>query len=112
MSCGLDRIILDEDLGVAGDDEEGIGMLANDSLNYGMWGDFVQYSTMNAEHNPVILRMISGAAYRDVVRQNFDRVEAEKAANQREAVSPVGVAHEEVVRAAGRGRQEDGRRRP
>ena len=62
---------------VKGDDEEGIGMLANQSLNYGNWGDFVQYSTNNPAHNPVILRVASSRAYTEVVQRNFDRVKDE-----------------------------------
>lgn len=38
----------------SGDDCEGIGFLANTSLNYGEWGDIVHYTTDNPEHNPII----------------------------------------------------------
>lgn len=63
---------------IEGNDEEGIGFLANQSLNYGNWGDLVQYSTYNPECNPVILKVVSGDAFTDARKRQFDRAAGEQ----------------------------------
>lgn len=63
---------------IEGDDEEGIGFLANTSLEHGVWGDLVQYSTYNPDCNPVILTVASGDAFADARKRQFDRAEGEQ----------------------------------
>ena len=63
---------------VAGNGDEGIGMLSNDSLNEGDWGDLVQYASHDPNCNPIIIKLAPAPKrLRPVIQRQLERAEAE-----------------------------------
>lgn len=67
---------------IAGDAEDGLGILDNDSFNRGVVGDLVQYRTHDPACNPIIVSVVTGRAYRKVVQRFFERRRGQRDAEQ------------------------------